>query len=70
MSYLSHSCLRKLRHPNYLSALRHAAGLSQDNPLVIYPCPFCAGLHVGHIGPGTAKRVRRGLRKAFGCEAV
>jgi hypothetical protein len=70
MSYLSHSCLRKLRHPNYLSALRHAAGLSQDNSLVIYPCPFCAGLHVGHTRTNTAKRVRRELRKAFGREAA
>ena len=69
MSFLSNSCLRKFRHPDYLSALRHAALLGDDGSLVIYPCPFCAGLHVGHTRPGTATRVRRGLCKAFGPDA-
>jgi hypothetical protein len=70
MSFLSNSCLRKLRHPDYLSAFRHATGLNDDGSLVIYLCPFCGGLHVGHWRRGTASRVRRGLRKAFGPEAV
>jgi hypothetical protein len=70
MSYLSHSCLRKFRHSNYLSALRHAAALSQDDSLIIYPCPFCDGLHVGHTGPDTLKRLRRELRRVFGSEAA
>ncbi len=68
MSFLSNSCLRKRRHPNYLSALHHAASLG-EGALVIYPCAFCGGLHVGHNRPGTSERVRRDLRKAFGPEA-
>jgi hypothetical protein len=70
MSYLSHSCLRKFRHSNYLSALLHAASLSQDDSLTIYPCPFCGGLHVGHTRPATLKRFQRELRKAFGSQAA
>lgn len=41
------SCTYKLRHPNVLSALLHAADLNDDG-LVIYECEFCDGLHVGH----------------------
>jgi hypothetical protein len=70
MSYLSHSCLRKYRHSNYLSALHHAAALRPDNSLVIYPCPFCDGLHVGHTHPATLKRLHRELRKVFASEAA
>lgn len=40
-------CRRKLRHPDLLSALTHAARLN-DPGLTIYECPFCDGLHVGH----------------------
>jgi hypothetical protein len=70
MSFLRDSCLRKLRHLDYLSALQHATRLNDDGSLVIYPCPVCGGLHVGHYHTGTARRVRRGLRKVFGPEAV
>jgi hypothetical protein len=40
-------CRRKYKHPDYLSALRHAAELG-DPTLVVYPCGYCGGLHVGH----------------------
>jgi hypothetical protein len=40
------ACGRKLRHPDYLSALCHAAQLPDTIGLVIYPCP-CGGLHLG-----------------------
>jgi len=40
-------CRRKLRHIDYLSALMHARALGDAN-LVIYPCPVCRGMHVGH----------------------
>jgi hypothetical protein len=38
----------KLRHIDYLSALLHARSLGVDR-IDIYPCDFCAGLHLGHI---------------------
>lgn len=41
------NCRRKLKHINYLSALHHARHLG-DPDLLIYPCPICLGLHVGH----------------------
>lgn len=41
------NCRRKLRHPDYLSALRHAANLAEPD-LRIYPCSVCLGLHIGH----------------------
>lgn len=48
--YASHCC-GKLRHENYLTALHHAAYLRFLHPsdfFSIYPCYFCAGLHLGH----------------------
>ncbi len=42
------SCRRKLRHLNYLEALHHAAKVPRNETVVIYPCAYCAGLHVGH----------------------
>lgn len=42
------SCLRKRRHIDYLSALRHAATLDRNSTAVVYPCDYCGGLHVGH----------------------
>lgn len=47
-------CGHKLCHPNYLSALCHAIGLSEKETLekrerlVIYPCSYCGFLHLGH----------------------
>ena len=41
------NCKRKLRHVDFLSALRHAVRLG-DSDLHVYPCPVCFGLHVGH----------------------
>ena len=70
MRFERNSCIRKFRHPDYFSALRHAATLSEEDSLVIYPCVFCVGLHVGHVRPNTAKRVRRALRKVFGPDAA
>ena len=50
MSYrgkLRWNCRRKLCHPHYLSALSHARQLNDDE-LIIYPCPICQHLHIGH----------------------
>ncbi len=44
-------CCGKLRHENYLTALRHAARLRSFHPndsFSVYHCDFCTGLHVGH----------------------
>jgi hypothetical protein len=49
MSFIRNSCLRKLRHTNYLTALSHAACLEDDGRLVVYPCSLCRGLHVEHL---------------------
>lgn len=49
MNFVQNSCLRKLRHTNYLTALLHASCLANDGRLVIYPCGLCGGLHVGHL---------------------
>ncbi len=43
------TCLRKIRHYHYLSALLHARLLRQDKDLVIYPCRICRHLHIGHL---------------------
>ena len=40
-------CKRKLRHTDYWSALLHARALGVEH-MVIYPCPVCDGLHLGH----------------------
>ena len=40
-------CKRKLRHTDYLSALLHAKSLGVE-PIDIYPCDLCGGLHLGH----------------------
>ena len=48
--YASHCC-GKLRHENYLTALHHGAYLRSLHPsdsFTVYPCDFCAGLHLGH----------------------
>ncbi len=42
------TCLRKLRHIDYLSALLHAERVPRNETVVIYPCEYCGGLHVGH----------------------
>ena len=41
-------CGRKLRHIDYLSAMRHAINVPDNETVVIYPCSYCDGLHVGH----------------------
>lgn len=40
-------CLRKLRHPHFLSALQHAIQLSEEG-ISIYKCHWCGWLHLGH----------------------
>jgi hypothetical protein len=55
-------CTRKWRHLDYLSAIKHAVRLAQDETLAIYPCSYCDGLHVGH------HRSRRGLPPIDGCD--
>jgi hypothetical protein len=42
------SCRRKLRHLNYFEALQHATKVPRNETVIIYPCGFCQGLHVGH----------------------
>lgn len=44
-------CRRKRRHLDYLSAIRHAALVPENETVVVYPCEFCGGLHVGHQTP-------------------
>jgi hypothetical protein len=51
-------CGRKLRHPNLLSALKHAAELN-DPSLSLYECQFCDGLHLGHATSGQVLKNRR-----------
>ena len=41
-------CGRKLRHLDYLSAMRHAINVPDNETVVIYSCSYCDGLHVGH----------------------
>ena len=53
------SCLRKRRHIDYLSALRHATTLDRNYAVVVYPCDYCAGLHVGHQALMIKRRLRR-----------
>lgn len=52
------NCKRKLKHPNYLSALVHAMSLWDDS-LVIYPCSVCGGLHLGHPKAGIRRLTPR-----------
>lgn len=53
------SCLRKRRHIDYLSALRHAAALDRNSTVVVYPCEYCVGLHVGHQNLAVKPHPRR-----------
>jgi hypothetical protein len=53
-------CGRKLCHPNYLSAMCHASRLSDQDTLGIYGCPWCGGIHVGHL-KSRNKRAARAL---------
>jgi hypothetical protein len=50
------NCRRKLRHVDFLSALR--ARRLQDQYLSIYPCSICLGLDVGHRQGDEARRRR------------
>ena len=49
-----HNCIRKLRHTDYWSALRHARSLCAEG-LVIYPCRIGGDLHVGHTASWMVK---------------
>jgi hypothetical protein len=55
------NCRPKLCHPGYLSALIHARKLENDE-LIIYPCPVCHHLHIGHamkqLTPQQKKKAR------------
>lgn len=53
------SCIRKRRHIDYLSALRHAATLDRNSTVVVYPCDYCGGLHVGHQAPAVEAPAKR-----------
>ncbi len=53
------SCLRKRRHTDYLSAIRHAATVDRNSTVVVYPCGYCCGLHVGH----QTRKLERGFRR-------
>ena len=52
------SCRRKLRHLDYLEAMRHAAEVPLNETVVIYPCVYCTGLHVGHSATPKARQHR------------
>jgi hypothetical protein len=56
------TCRRKIRHFDYLSALKHASRL-EDHDLHIYPCDVCMGLHVGHDPTRETFQKRKKLRK-------
>jgi hypothetical protein len=62
------SCLRKYRHPNFLSAVMHAREID-DGGLCIYGCEYCGGSHVGHAQraapakPTLATKLRRNSSK-------
>jgi hypothetical protein len=49
MNIIMKSCFRKICHSNYLIALRHAARIPDNERVVVYPCNFCGGMHVGHL---------------------
>jgi hypothetical protein len=53
------NCRRKIRHENYLSALRHAVGIPDNETIVIYPCPTCLGIHCGHGIDRASKLIRK-----------
>ena len=57
-SYLRWNCRRKLCHPDYLSALMHARRLNDDE-LIIYPCPICHHLHIGHMKQSTPQQKKK-----------
>jgi hypothetical protein len=56
------NCQRKIRHPDYLSAIKHARCLG-DEELNIYPCSACSGLHVGHDPHSETVKQRRYARR-------
>lgn len=58
------SCRRKLRHLNYLEALHHAAKVPRNETVVIYPCAYCAGLHVGHSAATPEAALLRRIARA------
>lgn len=42
------ACHRKVRHPNFLTAIIHASQLKQRFDLSTYVCTFCGCIHVGN----------------------
>ncbi len=54
-------CRRKLRHPDYWSAVQHALRLGGD--VQVFECPQCDGLHVGHNPEGQGTKQYRRARK-------
>lgn len=47
-----HQCHKKLRHPHFLSAMRHAQSLQRKRTDVLfspYQCEYCGYNHVGRI---------------------
>jgi hypothetical protein len=56
------NCRRKLRHVDFLSALKHASGLGEQD-IHIYRCQVCDGLHIGHDPSSERLKVHKKLRK-------
>jgi hypothetical protein len=54
-------CRRKVRHPNYWTAVLHARRLGPE--IRIYECCVCDGLHVGHDPNGEIAQHRANARK-------
>ena len=57
------SCRRKLCHLNYLEAMRHAARVPLNETVVIYPCVYCNGLHVGHSAATPESRLLKRIAR-------
>jgi hypothetical protein len=53
------NCRRKIRHENYWTALLHAATISDNATVVIYPCPICLGIHCGHGNDPASRLIRK-----------
>ncbi len=56
------NCRRKIRHSDYLSAMKHASRFAKEN-LDIYPCIVCGGMHVGHDPSSDKVQERKKARR-------
>ena len=56
------NCRRKIRHFDYLSAMKHAGRLEHQD-LDIYPCDVCGGLHIGHDPTSERLQKRKKVRR-------